>query len=282
MVRAGLDVSVPDQDLQLIECLLGYWAPPVATAGQEAGAGVLPTAALVHILEGELFPKWLHVLVCRATQTVEAAAREGARDLAVLRQLAQWYTGWRVVLPEALLDQCPGLLRYFSVALAVLGGAADALEMGAAELKLPRLVRDMSHYRALSHTAVARRDEVGGPRRSWTGADRFSVNAPATAATPSRAAAATPLGAHLSFRDSLELLVRKHDLSFLPRVPHRFHESGKQLYVLGADGRGVSCFIDNDVLFAMQPPVLGSLTAPPVWTPVSVDEAVSMAVAAKH
>lgn len=291
LIRNDLIINPAGQNLGPLQCLLGYWAPDAASG---SSAGVLPTVTLVHILEGELFPRWLHTLCQWATQVVEDEAsgissdsNAGGGGSAALREVAQWYMGWRALLPETLLDRCPGLLRYFSVALAVIGAAADALNRTENVLVLPRVVAEMSKYRSQSHGRVAREDVAGGGGCCWTGADRFTA-AVIAAASSKTAASALPRGSgtgggvHMSFKDTLEMLAQRRGMDFLPRVPHRFHESGKQLYVLGAAGTGttsggvsgITCFIDNDVLFTA---AAGAGAGATVWNPVSLDEAVALA-----
>ncbi|KJE94955.1 hypothetical protein CAOG_08897 [Capsaspora owczarzaki ATCC 30864] len=155
---------------------------------------------LVGVLERELFPRWHQALTAWL-------ASDGNYD-----EIAEWYLGWRALLPKAIRDH-PAISAQLTVALDAVNHKIDPSRPAPAQA-------------AQARARMAQQQQQLEQKRKMT--------APAYSTLASQEA---------SFRDLLESLAAQHGLLFMPAQGRR--QDGNQVYQFGR----ALCYIDRAVVF---------------------------------
>jgi tuftelin-interacting protein 11 len=230
---------------------------------------LVPRVHFVSILEGEFFPRWLHIL--RLWMASESPDFE---------EVTQWYLGWKSLIPDAL-ESDEVVSGYFHYALDIMQHVLAVVTAGASEgtaisdsissVPLPsNLIMATDYFEVLQRRQI----EVAARKRLEEMRDQdrqraFQSGSSEYAAFEAKEETirAATLGGGLSaaessfsFKEFVESYASRHGIPFVPK-PGRMHE-GKQVYLFGA----TPCYLDQAVVFAYTPTGSGHS-----WEPVSLE-----------
>lgn len=127
-MRTDFRVNPSAQSLELLWSVVSYAngtvlspsAIETATATANVVGNVVPIQYIVFILEGELFPQWLHVLIQWIEQQyscLRSTTNPSSLNTQVVHEMMAWYMGWRNLFQADFLNACEPIMQYFSKGL---------------------------------------------------------------------------------------------------------------------------------------------------------------------
>lgn len=234
LILSSLTINPAAQDVLPVQAVLAW-------------SSLLPPDCLAALLSGCLMPTW-HF-------TLQKWLRSSSVSLA---EVAQWYQGWRALIPDSLLGHTL-LQAFLTSALNMMRAVVQkegpiAFEAAAAAIPMCR-----SYNEAVQEAAI----DAEASRATATAAMKGDGSASSAPSLPTKDARAT-----VSFRDAIEMAAAEAGLGLLPAVT-RGRVRGKQVYLLGTS----SVIMEDGLLLVENRLSSGRVQ----WRPSGIEAAIASA-----
>jgi len=247
-MREEVRVNPAAQDIDPVQCML-EWTRLLP---------VLPLAHLSCLWVGEFFPMWLRVLYDWLTGHLGGAEQGGVGgahpvEMADFEEVSAWYSGWKGLFPQALLDQ-DSVAECFSLALDMMqtsltldsddspasgaaGGVSAGHPMYAFKVAIERM-EGANYYSLIEARKMVQRAQRRLDALEAEDSAAYNNNL-------KHASAAGVSSAHqqITFKEVVERFAARNNVEFVPKLGRYFE--GKQLWQFGR----ALCYLDQNVVF---------------------------------